>query len=201
MVFTEDIFAEDDVISLNRFSEEDDGLYFRIMQEDPFCPSPPMDRPDILKLWRDDFLSERRFYCMVTRKIDGKPMGYCGINDINKNDWEIAVMLLNDYQGKGYGRRMTMLLMERLAELTGRKEYFALVEPKNINSHLFFRCLGFAPAGVFKLVEGMPDSFYKQVEDENISSLDDWTFQLAKQFCVEPRILLSHVTRYKKTLF
>lgn len=57
------------------------------------------------------------------------------------------LMIDQKYQGKGYGRKATQLLLEQLTHTYGEIELFTSAEPENVSAIRLYESLGFEKTG------------------------------------------------------
>lgn len=133
---------------------------------------------------------------MLSIEKDGIYAGYCGIQDLSANIWEISIELLPEYTNQGIGFAAITAILNALRDRLGVSEYRVRIDPKNHASQRLFEKLGAVPNGISELwihdAQGL-----EQLEVENIHLIDDALTAVAKKFAVEPRALLSHVLEYK----
>lgn len=90
-----------------------------------------------LPSWDDHctFVASRPYAAWYLIEVEGQPIGAIYLSRMD----EIGVFILRAHQGRGYGRRAVLALMERHP----RDRYLANVNPANEHSIAFFRSLGF----------------------------------------------------------
>lgn len=76
-------------------------------------------------------------------------------------------MLFADYQQQGYGCRMTTLLIERLTEMTGRKNYYVLITREDLPElpYSIKEIYGIRTSGKYHFPEQIYHEFYQIYED------------------------------------
>ena len=127
------ILAENDMIFLAQPSENELDQYVQVMKEN----SKNRDGFDDLAykehLWQE-LNRETGFFCSILRKSDGAFCGYCGIEDMEEEQWEISVELLKQYHRQGLGFQSLDLLMHMLKETKGVSVFKSRVEGLNLAS-------------------------------------------------------------------
>lgn len=135
---------------------------------------------------------------MLSIERNGVYAGYCGIQDLSAEIWEISIELFPEYTHQGIGFAAISSMLHALREQLGVSEYRIRIEPSNYASQGLFEKLGAVPNGITELWIHDPQSL-AQLENENMSLIDDALIAVAKKFSVEPRALLSHVLEYRLT--
>lgn len=129
---------------------------------------------------------------------NGSYAGYCGIQDLSREIWEISIELLPEKTAQGIGFVAISAMLDELRDRLGVIEYRIRIEPTNHASQRLFEKLGATPNGVSELWVHDPEGL-EEMETSNTSLIDDALISVAKKFSVEPRTLLSHVLEYKLT--
>ena len=142
----------------------------------------------------DEACGDRRFYCVI--EVDNRPVGYIGIIDSAKNLWELVLELEKDQCNKGYGTRANILFIQKVAEITGKKQFKSVVEVDNLASQVCMKKLN------AELIDIENRAFTSEedaerFEAEHLDLIDDRMIQLASELDVEPRQMLSHVLDYR----
>ena len=132
---------------------------------------------------------------MFTILHEGNYAGYCGIQDLTKEVWEISIELLPEKTGKGIGFSAISAMLNGLRDRLGVRHYRVRIEPTNCASQGLFEKLGAVPNGLSEPWQQNPEDL-TQLEQENMSLLDENIFKVAAKFSVEPHSLLSHVLEY-----
>ena len=147
------------------------------------------------ELWKE-YLSEENLYYTIAEKKDRIFIGYCGVKNLNREVWEIAIEIKSDYCHRGYGYSALKRYLETVAKISNRHEFASRVDADNIVSQNLMEKLGFQPYGLSEfLLHKEEDKL--AVEEENKDKLDARYIALAKKFKVEPKRLLSHVLEYR----
>ena len=69
-------------------------------------------------------------------------MGYCGIKNVNVENWELVIELLKKYRHWGYGYHALAAMLNALTELTGKTTYRSRFDSDNYASQNFMKKLG-----------------------------------------------------------
>ncbi|MBR1743723.1 MAG: GNAT family N-acetyltransferase [Lachnospiraceae bacterium] len=189
------VMYEDERILLRRPEPEDREPFLQVKRQYAFSKTmfQRENYPD--DLWKEH-ISEESLYYSITGKKNDKYIGYCGVKNLKKKVWEVAIELDGKYCHQGYGFLALGKYLENLAELSGRREFASRVEADNIASQKLMEKLGFQPYGLAEfLLHSEEDK--REAEEEYLYLLDERYEKLAERFQVEPRKLLSHVLEYR----
>lgn len=127
---------------------------------------------------------------------DGEYIGYCGIKDLSKDPWEIAIELLPGWTHQGIGSAVISAMLDAIKERLGIVDFRVRIDPTNLASQGLFEKLGARPNGISKFILHDEEEI-RQCEEENLHLIDDALIAVAAKFQTEPRKLLSHVLEYK----
>ena len=190
-----DVFAIGNEIKLCNLREEDRDSYIKLQKENAIMPRAfKMDGFEDL-LW-GEVCDEKVFYVSVRRRTDDVYMGYCSIKNIQKDDLELAVELLKEFHGHGYGRQALTLFLISIKEYAGIDSFKALVDGENISSQKMCEACGGKPSGIAEYL--LHDKEYmEEYEQENQNEITDQMRETAKKFSVSPEKLLTHVLVYR----
>lgn len=133
---------------------------------------------------------------MFTIEVDGEYTGYCGINNLSCEDWEISIELLKKFRNKGIGYTAISIMLSEIKSRLSINKFIIRISPDNYASQRLFEKLGAVPYGIAEYLLHDEDDILL-CEEENIDAIDESLMQVAKKFGVEPRQLLSHVLEYK----
>lgn len=125
---------------------------------------------------------------MLSIAKDGEYVGYCGIRDLSKEPWEIAIELLPKWLHQGIGFAVISTMLDALKEQLSADNFRVRIEPTHFASQRLFEELGAKPNGTSK--------FPLHIDESDLSLTDDAFIAVAKKFDVEPRNLLNHVLEY-----
>ncbi len=194
-LFDENILCEDSEIVLRKPVDNDLESYYFLKKEYAYMKSAFAKREFKNELWKE-YLSEESLYYTIARKEDNVFIGYCGVKNLNRKIWEIAIEIKSDYCHQGYGYRALKMYLETVANISDRREFVSRVDTDNIASQNLMEKLGFQPYGLSEFLLHREED-KKAAEEEYKDKLDDRYMALAKKFEVEPRRLLSHVLEYR----
>lgn len=189
-----DILAEDDMVVLKMFHAEEFNSYMEVLFARNTAKAIYKDEQFRLRFW-EEFLKDYFVTASIYDKESQKFVGYCSINDIREDDWEIAIELKTEYRQQGYGYRALNLFIKKLTELTGHRFYRACIDLDNHASQKLFKKIGAYPDGIGEyLLHG--DDLAK-FQKENMKSITDDIRAVAEEFCMEPEDILGYVLRYR----
>lgn len=143
-------------------------------------------------LW-EEHISEKLLVLSVT--YDGEYIGYCGINDLTCDVWEISIELKPEWTGRGMGMVALTAMLDAIKLRLAVNQFKVLIEPVNYASQRTFERLGAAPKGIVSLWIHAPQRL-EQIEEESLHLIDEKLTAVAEKFGVAPRKLLSHVLEY-----
>ena len=126
---------------------------------------------------------------------NGAYAGYCGIHNVAREVWEIAIELQPGKTNCGIGTRAITTMLHAIKERLGKSDFRVRVEPTNYASQRLFEKLGAVPNGIFEFSIHDP-KLLEACEEENLHLIDDNLIAAAKKFSVAPRKLLSHILEY-----
>lgn len=122
--------------------------------------------------------------------------GFCGINNLTHDNWEIAVEILAKFRRRGIAYTAINIMLSEIKLRLGVEEFRVKIYPDNCASQYLFEKLGAVPYGIAEFMLHDENSLIR-CEEENLDAIDDKMVNLAERFGVEPRKLLSHVLEYK----
>ena len=194
-LFDGNILCENSDIMLRKAIEDDKEPYYQLKKEYAFMKS-AFARPEFKdELWQE-YLAEESLYYTIAKKENNIFIGYCGVKNLNRKVWEIAIEIKSNYCHQGYGYSALKMYLETVAKISNRHEFASRVDTDNIISQNLMEKLGFQPYGLSEfLLHKEEDKL--AAEEEYKDKLDARYMALAKKFKVEPRRLLSHVLEYR----
>ena len=133
---------------------------------------------------------------MFTIEVDGEYAGYCGINDLSRENWEIAIELLKEFHRKGIGYTALSILIPEIKSRLKVDKFRVKIDSDNYASQRLFEKLGAVPYGIAEHMLHKEEDIVR-CEEENIDVIDEQLVDVAEKFGVEPRKLLSHVLEYE----
>ena len=194
-LFSKNILCESYDIILRKAIDDDKEPYYQLKKEYAYMKS-AFAKPEFKEeLWKE-YLSAESLYYTIAKKEDNIFIGYCGVKNLNRKIWEIAVEIKSDCCHQGYGYSALKMYLETVAQISKRHEFASRVDTDNIASQNLMEKLGFQPYGLSEfLLHREEDKL--AAEEEYKDKLDDRYIVLARKFNVEPKKLLSHVLEYR----
>lgn len=194
-LFDKKILCESSDIILRKATDDDKEPYYQLQKEYAYMKSAFANPEFKDELWQE-YLSKENLYYTIAKKEDNVFIGYCGIKNLNRKIWEIAIEIKSEFCHQGYGYSALKMYLETVSKISGRHEFASRVDTDNIVSQNLMEKLGFQPYGLSEFL------LYKEedklaAEEEYKDKLDDRYMALAKKFKAEPRKLLSHVLEYR----
>ncbi len=194
-LFDKDVLCENSEIILRKAIEDDKEPYYQLKKEYAYMKS-AFAKPEYKdELWKE-YLSGESLYYTIAKKKDNIFIGYCGVKNLNRRIWEIAIELKSECCHRGYGYNALKMYLETVARISKRHEFASRVDADNIASQNLMEKLGFQPYGLSEfLLHKEEDKL--AAEEEYKDKLDERYMMLAKKFNAEPKRLLSHVLEYR----
>ena len=188
------IITENEII-LRKVQDSDKDIFIELQKENNIVKSMMKEEAYRNMLWNEHIEYKALMFSIV---VDNEYVGYCGIKNTTHEQWEIAIEILNKWKHKGIGYRAISIMLDEIKNRLNVSEFRVRIDAENYPSQRLFEKLGAEPNGIseFLLHE---EADIRRCEEENIHLLDERIQELAKQFNVEPRKLLSHVLEYKLT--
>lgn len=186
------IITENEII-LRKVQDSDKDIFIELQKENNIVKSMMKEEAYRNMLWNEHIEYKALMFSIV---VDNEYVGYCGIKNTTHEQWEIAIEILNKWKHKGIGYRAISVMLDEIKNRLNVSEFRVRIDAENYPSQRLFEKLGAEPNGIseFLLHE---EADIRRCEEENIHLLDERIQELAKQFNVEPRKLLSHVLEYK----
>ena len=191
----ENLFAENDTIRLRPFSGGDKKFYFRIREQYRVLKKNASDETMMSVYW-EGTQKPSVFYCVIERVRDHAKLGYVALKDTTKNLWEIAIELDQAHCRQGYGSTATMLLLQQVKEITGKRQFQFLVEVDNISCQSCMKKIKARLAGIHNLAFDTEEDA-EMFEENNLELITEHMKTLAGELDIAPRKLLSHVLDYR----
>lgn len=89
-LFDKNILCENSDIILRKAIEDDKEPYYQLKREYAYMKS-AFSKPEYKdELWQE-YLSEESLYYTIAKKEDNIFIGYCGVKNLNRKVWEIAI--------------------------------------------------------------------------------------------------------------
>lgn len=188
------IITENEII-LRKVQDSDKDIFIELQKENNIVKSMMKEEAYRNMLWNEHIEYKALMFSVI---VDNEYAGYCGIKNTTHEQWEIAIEILNKWKHKGIGYRAISVMLDEIKNRLNVSEFRVRIDAENYPSQRLFEKLGAEPNGIseFLLHE---EADIRRCEEENIHLLDERIQELAKQFNVEPRKLLSHVLEYKLT--
>lgn len=188
-----EIECMDHDLILRAVGEGDRSDYLRLKREYALIQSVLQEETICNRLW-NEHKGSKTLNCSIIK--DGNYIGYCGINDITQDPWEIAIELQPEWTNKGIGHLAITVMLDAIHNRLGVTEYKVRIEPANLPSQKLFEKLGAKPDGIAEWLLHDPQAM-KRCEEANEELLDANMIAAAEKFSVEPQKLLSHVLVYR----
>ncbi len=186
------ISCKNEEILLRDVLDSDKDGYLHLQQAYSSLRSLLQDERYCEKIWRDHTDHTALILSIVK---NNEYIGYCGIKDLSKSRWEIAIELLPQWTHQGIGSVVIPAMLDALKNRLSVDNFRVRIEPTNTASQGLFEKLGAKPNGISKFILQNEDEI-QQCEETNMHLIDDSLIAVAKKFEVEPRKLLSHVLEY-----
>lgn len=187
-----DVFCPNSAMVLRKPTDSDLGGFLQLQREYTLTSSFLNDEGYCAAIWREH---KANTALMLSITQNGEYIGYCGIKDLAKNPWEIAIELLPQWTHQGMGSAALRAMLDVLADRLSMVEFRVRIAPANTASQQLFEKLSAQPNGISKLIL-KNEQECRQFEEENLHLIDNALIAVAKKFGVEPRKLLSHVLDY-----
>uniref|UniRef100_UPI003219B332 GNAT family N-acetyltransferase n=1 Tax=Bacteroides congonensis TaxID=1871006 RepID=UPI003219B332 len=182
------------MVILRTISDEDYEDYMKVSYECAIMKSAFKEDTFKKDLW-ESFLSDTAANFSIYDKVSGEYVGYCGIKNINVENWELVIELLKKYRHRGYGYHALVVMLNALTELTGKPAYRSRVDSDNYASQNLMKKLGAKPNGISEMFIHGED--LRKFQEENKDLIDDKLRKLAKEFHVAPIDLIGHVLEFR----
>lgn len=141
-LFDKNILCEDLEIILRKQTDNDLEPYYFLKKVYAYMKS-AFVKPEFKdELWKE-YLSDESLYYTIAKKEDNGFIGYCGVQNLNRKIWEIAIEIKSDYCHQGYGYRALKMYLETIANISNRHEFASRVDTDNIVSQNLMKKLGF----------------------------------------------------------
>ena len=193
-----DVCFETARLLIRRPAEEDKPFFLELKENYSFFKR--TFAHDELKdgLW-EDHLKPYTLYCSILRRDNSDYVGYCGIKNLYKSAWEIAIELREEYCGKGYGYEAMTAFFDNVTGILGPHEYSSRVAVDNTASQKLMEKLGFEPFGLSEFILHTEEE-KREAEEKYAYKIDNRYKELAQRFHTTPEKLISHVLEYRKTI-
>lgn len=190
---TGNIQKSDEHIYLRAVQEADRAQFFKL-QEATHIAKFMLKEEDYQDMMWKEHVQDKSM--MFTIEVDGEYAGYCGINNLSCENWEIAIELLTKFRYKGIGCKAISIMLSEIKNRLGIERFRAKIDPENYASQRLIEKLGATPYGIAEYLLHKEEDITR-LEEENLDEIDDQLIHVAQKFGVEPRKLLSHVLEYE----
>lgn len=187
-----EILQEAGKVVLRKVTEDDREMFLELQKETSVMKSMLKEEGYRLMLW-NEHLQDKSL--MVTIEVDGEYAGYCGINNLSREHWEIAIELRKKWRKQGIGYTALNIFLSEMNSRIQRNEFRIKIDPDNYASQGLFEKLGAVPYGIAEFMLHKEEDILR-CEEENLQEIDDKLIEIAAKFKVKPRELLSHVLEY-----
>ena len=188
------LLAEDEKVILKAVSEEQKDYIMQVAYECSIIKHEFENKIYRKYLWEEFVDKNAAYYCIYDKKSKDF-VGYCGINNLNKETPRLVIELLKSRRKQGYGYYALALLMDKFFEITGENTFCSRIEVDNYASQKLHKKLGAVPYGLGELFfHG--DELTKYQKD-NQGLIDENMRILATEFGVEPIKLIGSVLEYR----
>lgn len=188
------LLAENDMVILRAISDEDYENYMKVSYECAIMRSAFKEDSFKKDLW-ESFISNTAANFSIIEKEAMEYVGYCGIKNVNVENWELVIELLKKYRHRGYGYHALVVMLNALTELTGKTTYRSRVDSDNYASQNLMKKLGAKPNGISEMFIHGED--LQKFQEENKDLIDDKLRKLAKEFHTAPIDLIGHVLEFR----
>lgn len=186
--------AENGRVVLRAVSDEDYENYMEVSYECSIMRGAFKDDAFKKDLW-ESFLSDTAVNFSIFDIVTGEYVGYCGIKNINVENWELVIELLKKYRHREYGYHALVVMLNALTELTGKTTYRSRVDSDNYASQNLMKKIGAIPNGISEIFIHGED--LRKFQEENKDLIDDKLRKLAREFHVAPIDLIGHVLEFR----
>ena len=180
-------------VILRKVKETDREMFLELQTETSMMRSMLKEEGYRLMLW-DEHIQDKAL--MATIEVDDEYAGYCGINNLSKEYWEIAIELREKWRRQGIGYNALKIFLSEMKSRVQKREFRVKIDSDNYASQGLFEKLGAVPYGIAEFMLHKEEDIRK-CEEENLQEIDDKLMEVAEKFGVEPRKLLSHVLEYR----
>ena len=188
------IRVTDDIV-LRDVKESDKPFFYELQYQYSIIKSMLKDESCRELLWKEH-ISCKSLMCSIENH--GVYVGYCGIKNLGREKWEIAIEILKEWTHQGIGYATVKALVNEIKKRVGVTEFRVQIDPENYASQRLFEKLGAVPNGIAEFMLHREEDI-ERCENENLDSINDSLIGVAEKFGVEPRRLLSHVLEYRLT--
>lgn len=186
------IFSSDETVTLRQVAASDRGDFLDIQREYSVMKSMLKEEVYCDMVWKEH-TEDKSLMCSILK--DGAYIGYCGVNNITLEPWELAIEIKPEWTKQGIGAIAITAMLDQFKARLGISTFKVRIDPSNFSSQKMFEKLGAIPNGIAELWIH-DQKMLEQCEEDNLHYIDDKIIAVAEKFGVEPRKLLSHVLEY-----
>lgn len=183
----------DQHVFLCRVKNADRDMFIELKKEDDIIRSLIQNEKQEEILWNEHMLGRAMMFSII---VDGQYAGFCGINDVSCENWEIAIELRKSFRRRGIGYTAISIMLSEIKSRLGVDKFRAKIFADNYASQLLVEKLGATPHGIVKNII-CDEADILRCEERYLDLIDERYIQTAEKFGVEPRKLLSHVLEYE----
>lgn len=163
------ILQRDANVSIRRVQDTDKEKFLELQKETCIVKSMLKEEAYQNMVWNEHVQDKSM---MFTIEADGEYAGYCGINNLSCENWEIAIELLRKFQKQGVGYRAIAIMLSEIKARLGVDKFRAKIYSDNYASQHLVEKLGATPYGIAEYM------LHKEVdivccEEENLDAIDD----------------------------
>ena len=184
------IINRDAYIQIRMIQETDKSRFIELQKEVYTMRSMIQDEEYQDMMWNEHIHGSSMMFAI---EADGEYAGYCGINNVFQENWEIAIELLKKFRQKGIGYTAIKIMLSEIKARLGVDKFRVKIAYDNFASQRLFEKLGATPYGIAEYMLHKEDDIAR-CEKENI---DERFVQMAEKFGVEPRKLFCHALEYE----
>lgn len=186
------ILSSDETVTLRQVAPSDRGYFLDIQREYSVMKSMLKEEVYCDMVWKEH-TEDKSLMCSILK--DGSYIGYCGVNNITLEPWELAIEIKPEWTKQGIGAIAISAMLDQFKARLGISTFKVRIDPSNFSSQKMFEKLGATPKGIAELWIH-DQKMLEQCEEDNLHYIDDKIIAVAEKFGVEPRKLLSHVLEY-----
>ena len=132
-------------VILRKVKETDREMFLELQRETSMMRSMLKEEGYRLMLW-DEHIQDKAL--MATIEVDDEYAGYCGINNLSKEYWEIAIELREKWRRQGIGYNALKIFLSEMKSRVQKREFRVKIDSDNYASQGLFEKLGAVPYGI-----------------------------------------------------
>lgn len=180
-------------VYIRRVKETDREKYIELQKETCIMKSMFKEESYQILLWNGHIQNKSMLF---TVEVDGEYAGFCGINNLAHEKWEIAIELLKKFHNRGVGYKAISIMLSEIKVRLGVENFRVKIDSDNYASQRLFEKLGAVPYGIAEYMLHDEEDILC-CKEEDVESIDEKLVQVAEKFKVEPRELLGRVLEYE----